>query len=147
MVFASNVIFVLLFSSSKRSNLGMPRWKLKMHGIKHFKKLTLYLAHPELDSTNNSCERALRPEKLAHGSSYFRDTLKGLARFEIYQTFYQTCNAIVAISLSFSHYLLNIFLQPKLDIERHPQNFTPQAVIKALAEIQKMSKKLDKLTI
>jgi hypothetical protein len=40
-----------------------------------------------------------------------------------------------------------IFLQPKLDIERHPQNFTPQAVKKALAESENLSKKLNKILL
>ena len=140
----------LIYFAVKKALLS-PNWsdqtplgKAGLHFIKHFKKLTLYLSHPELDSTNNSCERALRPEKLAQGSSYFRDTLEGRARFDILRTIYQTC---AAIDLSFSHYLLHIFLQPKLDIERHPQNFTPQAVKKALAESENLSKKLNKILL
>ena len=102
-----------------------PLGKAARHFIKHFSKLTVYLLHPLLDPTNNGSERLLRAEKLMQGSSYFRDTAEGRARFDILRTMHQTC---VCAGVSFGLYLLYILMQSDLDIQRNPENFTPLAV-------------------
>jgi hypothetical protein len=108
-----------------------PLGKAARHFIKHFKKLTVYLNHPELEATNNGSERLLRPEKLSQGSSYFRDSLEGRARFDILRSLHQTC---VSAGIPLSIYLLHLLLTPDLAIQQNPENFTPRAVKKLLAE-------------
>jgi len=117
-----------------------PLGKAARHFIKHFKKLTVYLAHPELEATNNGTERVLRPEKLAQGSSYFRDTMEGRARFDILRTIYQTCTCA---DIPFAHYLLHILMTPDLDLERDPQKYTPFAVKQLLDANPDLKSKLD----
>ena len=117
-----------------------PLGKAARHFIKHFRRLTVYLAHPELEATNNGSERALRPEKLAQGSSYFRDTMEGRARFDILRTLYQTCTCA---NVSFSEYLLHILMTPKLELERTPEKYTPLAVKELLESKPEVKSKLE----
>jgi hypothetical protein len=117
-----------------------PLGKAARHFIKHFKKLTVYLAHPELEATNNSSERALRPEKLSQGSSYFRDTMEGRARFDILRTIYQTCTCT---NIPFAHFLLYILMTPNTETEKNPEKFTPLAVKKILESNPELKSKLD----
>jgi Transposase IS66 family len=117
-----------------------PLGKAARHFIKHFKKLTVYLAHPQLEATNNSSERALRPEKLSQGSSYFRDTMEGRARFDILRTIYQTCTCA---GIPFAHYLLYVLMTPNTEMETQPQDFTPLAVKKLLESKPDLKSKLD----
>jgi Transposase IS66 family len=117
-----------------------PLGKAARHFIKHFKKLTVYLAHPELEATNNSSERALRQEKLSQGSSYFRDTMEGRARFDILRTIYQTCTSA---GIPFAHYLIHILMAPNPEIEKNPEKFTPLAVKKLLELKPELKSKLD----
>ena len=140
--------FEIIYFAAQKA-LQSPNWsdqtplgKAGRHFIKHYQKLTVYLAHPELEPTNNSCERALRPEKLAQGSSYFRDTLEGRARFDILRTIYQTCSSA---NVPFSQYLLYILMQPKIELERNPTAFTPYAFKKALQENPNLQAKLDRI--
>ena len=105
-----------------------PLGKAARHFIKHFKKLTVYLNHPELEATKNMSERLLRPEKLSHGSSYFRDSLEGRARFDILRSLHQTC---VSAGIPLATYLLHILLTPDLEFQQKPENFTPRAVKKS----------------
>ena len=98
------------------------------------------MAHPELEATNNGSERALRPEKLAQGSSYFRDTMEGRARFDILRTLYQTCTCA---NVSFSEYLLHILMTPKLELERTPEKYTPLAVKELLESKPEVKSKLE----
>ena len=104
--------------------------------------MTVYLKHPELEPTNNISERLLRPEKLAQGSSYFRDSLEGRARFDILRSLHQTC---VAAGVPLAHYLLHILLAPELDIQRNPENFTPHAVKKSLAARPNLKAKIERI--
>ena len=134
-----------------KSALQSPNWsdqtplgKAARHFIKHFKKLTVYLAHPELEATNNGTERGLRAEKLAQGSSYFRETMEGRARFDILRTFYQTCTCA---NIPFSHYLLHILMTPDLDLEREPEKYTPLAVKQLLDANPDLKSKLDTILI
>lgn len=119
-----------------------PLGKAARHFIKHFEKMTVYLKHPELEPTNNISERLLRPEKLAQGSSYFRDSLEGRARFDILRSLHQTC---VAAGVPLAHYLLHILLAPDLDIQRNPENFTPHAVKKSLAARPNLKAKIERI--
>lgn len=117
-----------------------PLGKAARHFIKHFKKLTVYLAHPELEATNNGSERALRAEKLSQGSSYFRDTIEGRTRFDILRTLYQTCTSA---GIPFVHYLLYTLMLPNLDLKNQPEKFTPFAVKKLLESDSELKSKLD----
>ena len=119
-----------------------PLGKAARHFIKHFKKLTVYLNHPELEATNNMSERLLRPEKLSQGSSYFRDSLEGRARFDILRSIHQTC---VSAGIPLATYLLHILLIPDLDLQQNPENFTPRAVKKVLAEKPTLKSKLERI--
>jgi hypothetical protein len=119
-----------------------PLGKAARHFIKHFKKLTVYLNHPELEATNNGSERLLRPEKLSQGSSYFRDSLEGRARFDILRSLHQTC---VSAGIPLSSYLLHLLLTPGLVIQQNPENFTPRAVKKLLAEKPTLKTKLERI--
>jgi hypothetical protein len=125
----------------------MPNWsdqtplgKAARHFIKHFKKLTVYLAHPALEATNNGSERALRAEKLSQGSSYFRDTMEGRARFDILRTLYQTC---ACANIPFSHFMMYILISPQIEVEKHPAKFTPLAVKELLESSPELKIKLD----
>ena len=119
-----------------------PLGKAALHFIKHFKKLSVYLAHPILEPTNNGSERHLRAEKLSQGSSYFRDTIEGRTRFDILRTLNQTC---VSAGIPFGQYLLYILLQPDLDIKRNPENFTPLAVKKLFEADTTVASKIQRI--
>lgn len=102
-----------------------PLGKAARSFTKNFKKLGPIMMDPFLELSNNICERLLRPEKLAQGSSYFRDTIEGRARFDILRSLHQTC---VCAKIPFSVYLLYLLkTDPKL-IQLRPSEFTPLAV-------------------
>ena len=102
-----------------------PLGKAARSYIKHFKKLGPILMDPYLEFTNNISERLLRPEKLAQGSSYFRDTIEGRARFDVLRSLHQTC---VCAQIPFGVYLLFLLkTDPKL-IQMKPSEYTPLAV-------------------
>ena len=102
-----------------------PLGKAARSYIKHFKKLGPILMDPYLEFTNNISERLLRPEKLAQGSSYFRDTIEGRARFDVLRSLHQTC---VCAQIPFGVYLLFLLkTDPKL-IQMKPFEYTPLAV-------------------
>ena len=80
---------------------------------------------PYLEFTNNISERLLRPEKLAQGSSYFRDTIEGRARLDVLRSLHQTC---VCAQIPFGVYLLFLLkTDPKL-VQMQPSKYTPLAV-------------------
>ena len=102
-----------------------PLGKAARSYIKHFKKLGPILMDPYLEFTNNISERLLRPEKLAQGSSYFRDTIEGRARFDVLRSLHQTC---VCAQIPFGVYLLFLLkTDPKL-VQMQPSKYTPLAV-------------------
>lgn len=113
-------------------NCRLPTWsdqtplgKAGRSFLRHFKKLLPFLSDPRLEATNNASERLLRPEKLAQGSSYFRDTIEGRARYDILRSLCQTC---AGIELSFAVYLMHLLLAEPTLIERNPSSFTPLSV-------------------
>ena len=93
--------------------------------LRHFKKLLPFLSDPMLEATSNGSERLLRPEKLAQGSSYFRDTIEGRARFDILRSLCQTC---AGIELSFASYLMHLLLADPKQINESPKRYTPLSV-------------------
>lgn len=93
--------------------------------LRHFKKLLPFLSDPMLEATNNGSERLLRPEKLAQGSSYFRDTIEGRARFDILRSLCQTC---AGIELSFASYLMHLLLADPKQVNESPKRYTPLSV-------------------
>ena len=102
-----------------------PLGKAARSYIKHFKKLGPILMDPYLEFTNNISERLLRPEKLAQGSSYFRDTIEGRARLDVLRSLHQTC---VCAQIPFGVYLLFLLkTDPKL-VQMQPSKYTPLAV-------------------
>jgi hypothetical protein len=93
--------------------------------LRYFKKLLPFLSDPRLGARNNASERLLRPKKLAQGSSYFRDTIEGRARYDVLCSLCQTC---AGIELSFAVYLMHLLLAEPTLIERNPSSFTPLSV-------------------
>ena len=70
-------------------NIWPPKTELNQacnYVIRHFEELTLYLKHPEMDYTNNVCERGLRIEKLMLAASKFRKTKHGRITLDILRT-------------------------------------------------------------
>ena len=89
-------------------------------------------------------QRALRPEKLAQGFSYFRDSLEGRVRVDILRAIYKTC---ASTNLPFCEYLLHILLQPKLEITKNPDKFTSHAVKKELETQPHLKTKLENILL
>ena len=102
-----------------------PLGKAARSFTKNFKKLGPIMVDPYLELSNNISERLLRPEKLMQGSSYFRDTIEGRARFDILRSLHQTC---VCAQIPFGVYLLFILkTDPKL-VQLNSAEYTPLAV-------------------
>ncbi len=99
-----------------------------MYVINHFEELTLYLDNPFLKYTNNGSERALRIEKCFLSSSKFTKTRDGRAVTDILRTINATCTAA---GLDLSDYLQYVF-KNRSQLHKHPELFTPYAVVLAL---------------
>ncbi len=92
--------------------------------ITHFKKLTAYLRHPELEMSNNLRERLLRTEKLIEKSSMFRRTIEGRAVLDILRTILQTA---VAAGVPAQDYLVEVMRTDPDEVAEHPERYTPRA--------------------
>lgn len=106
--------------------------KAGMYVINHFEELTLYLAHPELEYTNNGRERALRIEKCMLSSSKFRKTKRGRVTLDILRTINATCTAA---NVDLTDYLPFVFKNAD-QIHEHPENFTPYAFARSREQEQ-----------
>lgn len=113
-----------------KSNLGHFIWTKSSHFgiacnyiIKHYTELTVYLSHPELEWTNNICERLLRGEKLLLNASKFRKTELGRITLDILRTMVMTCRMN---NVPLDQYMEFLY-RNKNSLEEDPQNFTPQA--------------------
>lgn len=116
---------ILMKSELKTWSDQTPLGKAARSFMKNFKKLGPILNDPYLEFSNNISERLLRAEKLAQGSSYFRDTIEGRARFDVLRSLHQTC---VCAKISFGVYLLFLLkTDPKL-VKMNPADYTPLAV-------------------
>lgn len=104
-----------------------------MYVINHFDELTLYLDNPFLKYTNNGSERALRIEKCFLSSSKFTKTREGRAVIDILRTINATC---AACGLDLADYLKYIF-KNRSQLHKHPELFTPYAVLLALEKEKK----------
>ena len=103
-----------------------------MYMINHFDELTLYLAHPALEYTNNGRERALRIEKCMLAGSKFRKTRNGRAVLDILRTINATCTAA---QLDVTDYLRYVFKHLD-ELHDHPERFTPYAVARHLENLK-----------
>ena len=104
--------------------------KAAMYVINHFKELTLYLDHPELEYTNNGCERAVRIEKIMLSSSKFRKTKRGRVTLDILRTINSTCTAA---QVDITDYICFVFKHLH-ELHEHPENFTPYAFARSLKQ-------------
>ena len=102
--------------------------KAAMYVINHFKELTLYLDHPEVEYTNNGRERALRIEKCMLSSSKFRKTKRGRVTLDILRTINSTCTAA---NVDLTDYLRFVFKHVD-ELYEYPENFTPYAFAQSL---------------
>lgn len=131
-----------LYSEEESWSDQTPLGKAARQFIKHFKKLTVFCGNALLEPSNNRSERYLRGEKLSEGSSYFRDTIEGRARFDILKTLHQTCSAA---GIPFAHYLVHILITPPHIIAHDPESFLPLAVKKKLFDDTELLKKYQTL--
>jgi len=92
--------------------------------LKHYGRLTAYLTNPRLEATNNLRERLLRTEKLIEKSSMFRQSIEGRVVLDILRTLLQTA---VAAGAGPHEYLVDVLKVDPVEIEAHPENYTPAA--------------------
>ena len=124
--FLENLHFAILTNSELKTwSDQTPLGKAARSFMKNFKKLGPILNDPYLEFSNNISERLLRAEKLAQGSSYFRDTIEGRARFDILRSLHQTC---VCAKISFGVYLLFLLKTDSKLVQLKPADYTPLAV-------------------
>jgi hypothetical protein len=92
--------------------------------LKHYERLTAYLTNPRLEATNNLRERLLRTEKLIEKSSMFRQSIEGRVVLDILRTLLQTA---VAAGAGPHEYLVEVLKVDPVEIEAHPEHYTPAA--------------------
>jgi len=109
---------------AKRWSKATPLGTAARYIITHFKKLTAYLHHPDIEMSNNLRERMLRTEKLIEKSSMFRRTIEGRAVLDILRTILQTA---VAAGVPAHEYLVYVMRANPDEVAKHPEHYTPRA--------------------
>lgn len=107
----------MLKKHAPKSELG----KAANYFINNYDTIFKYIHHPEIQSSNNISERALRGEKLMLNASKFKKTENGRVIYDICRTLVATCNAA---KIPIKEYIVFI-MKNKNDVADNPHKYTP----------------------